>query len=1293
MVHFFLLVYRFLGKQKPLLYCLLCLLTGLFAYQALQIRFVEDINSFMPKMKDSENINAVFKNNKVKDKIVLLFSAGNKDKPVDPDDLVAASEAFLDSLLASGAGQTHIRSVLSKADESFTGKAYDYVTENLPAFMDSIGYVRLDSLLLPENLTNRLRENYRNLISPLSLVSKKYIFSDPLGLCANTLNHFNDLQLSLQYEIYDDHIFSADHKYLIAFISPVFGAGEISNNEALVNAIESQIDRFSQIYPNVKVSYFGGIPVGIYNARQIKNDSLVSMLITLVLISALVLFAFRRKSAIPLILLPAVFGGLFALALMSLIYGTISTIAIGAGSIILGVTLSYSIHVFCHSLHAKSGAQIIRELAYPMTVGSFTTIGAFAGLSFASSDILHDFGLFSCFTLIGSTIFCLVFLPHFLVFKPQKQSAFMRGIERINAYPFEKNKYLPLGITLLTLLCLFFFNRVKFNPDMNSLTFMPDAFSESENVLNNVFQGEYKTVYFVSVGDTPDETFSNYSLLNGQLDSLKAAGLVKESSSAANLWISPSERERKIEQWKHYWTPDKKASLKQNLIEAGKKQGFKEEAFSAFFAILDKDYSQKKFAGNSLPENDLLADWIDMSGELPMAMTQVRISEKDKEAVYQYFANSDRLVILDKPYFASKMADVIHTDFNTILYIVSILVFLSILISYGRIEITLISFLPMAISWIIILGLMALFGIEFNIINIIISTFIFGIGDDFSIFITDGLLSEYKTGKKILNSHKTAIFFSTFTVVAGLGALSFSKHPALYSVSLTGMIGMLSVILVSYTVQPFIFRLFISGRTVKGKFPYTAGSMLATGIILGIFALGSIILTFLSYLFIVIPISEKKKKRFFHALIHYLARFLLRVAKNEKTVFANPFGEDFSKSGIIIANHQSVIDILQILALHKKIIMVTKAWVVRSPLFGRLARYADFVDISINGLAPETEGRTNDLIRRQIGHYLQTGYSIAIFPEGSRSADCKIKRFHKGAFFLAGLFKTDIIPVLLHGQGQIITKNDPFYVKNGMLGCKILQRIAYEDLQKRGQSYQIQCKTIAGIFRREHALFIAETDAINPYYRYKLIKNYIYKGPVLEWYTRIKTRMEKDYLLFENLIPKTACICDLGCGYGYLDYMLAFRSDLRTITGIDYDEDKIDTARHNFSNTGRLKFIHADVSKITLEDADVFVLNDFLHYLQKNEQNRILQQCFGKLNPKGRIIIRDGDREKIGKHKLTQLSEVFSTRILGFNKKEHDLCFLSTEEITIFASQNGLSLRMTENDKYSSNTIYILEKQ
>ena len=74
------------------------------------------------------------------------------------------------------------------------------------------------------------------------------------------------------------------------------------------------------------------------------------------------------------------------------------------------------------------------------------------------------------------------------------------------------------------------------------------------------------------------------------------------------------------------------------------------------------------------------------------------------------------------------------------------------------------------------------------------------------------------------------------------------------------------------------------------------------------------------------------------------------------------------------------------------------------------------------------------------------------------------------------------------------------------------------------------------------------------------------------------------------------------------------------------------------------------------------------------------------------IVIRDGDSGKEQRHRLTRLTEVFSTRILKFNKTNGRLHFLSGERIRSMAAVNGLSVQEMQNDRYTSNTIYILKQ-
>ena len=87
-----------------------------------------------------------------------------------------------------------------------------------------------------------------------------------------------------------------------------------------------------------------------------------------------------------------------------------------------------------------------------------------------------------------------------------------------------------------------------------------------------------------------------------------------------------------------------------------------------------------------------------------------------------------------------------------------------------------------------------------------VSTFIFGIGVDYSIFIMEGLLARHRGTGDLLLPHKSAIVFSAFVLLVGVGSLFFAVHPAIRSVGLVTIIGMVSTVIISYALQPYLFR-------------------------------------------------------------------------------------------------------------------------------------------------------------------------------------------------------------------------------------------------------------------------------------------------------------------------------------------------------------------------------------------------------------------------------------------------------------------------------------------------------
>ena len=1283
MTQFFIGLYDYFERHKILFYLSLISCVLLMGFFALQVRFEENITQFFPDTKDSQNTIKVFDNLKIKDKIIIMLSSADTCHRVEPDSLIEAA-GRLQQTLTEKAGGTLIKGIFAQVDQSLIGGATDFVYEHLPLFLTDTDYQRFDSLLTEKGIQAIMQKNYTNLLSPAGIALRSYILRDPFGLGSEALKHLQDFQLEANYEIYDEHIFSKDGSTLLMFITPVFSTGSTGKNDELIKILEEELQHVQGESPTIRAEYFGGPSVGVYNARQIKKDTILTSSLALLIIIVFISLVFKRKRSIPLIITPVLFGGLFALFLIFFIKGSISAIAVGAGSAVMGIALSYSIHMLAHQNHVSTVQQLIKEIAYPLTVGSFTTIGAFMGLIFTSSDLLRDFGLFASLALVGTTLFCLIYLPHFLKGQADvKQGRVLRIIEKINAYSYEKNKWLVGGILLITIICLFTSQKVGFNNDMMSLNYEPQHLKQSEEKLMQLFDSDEKTVLFVSVGKDMNQATETYAITNQKLSTLKDQGLIKDYASASQFLISPQEQQLRLKRWKDYWTDEKQQQIRKQLETAATEYRFRPGSFDPFYQWLNQPFGEYHYTAQ---EDDLsgklLNEWQTSADSITMLISQIRISDQNKETVYQNFSKTQDVVIFDRSYFANKWVSAINDDFYLILYISSFLIFFALWFSYGRIELTLMSFLPMLVSWVIILGLMGILGIEFNIINIILSTFIFGIGDDFSIFIMDGLQNKYRTGQKVLNSHKTAIFFSAFTTVVGMGALVFAKHPALQSISLISILGMIAVVLVAYTIQPLIFRFFIAGPASKGLPPYTLIGLIRTVLLFLLFFIGCIFLRVLIAVLYLVPVRKSSKQRLVCRLIQITCKGILLLATAVKKEHINKANERFQHPAIIIANHQSFIDILVLLSLSSKILMVTNHWVWHSPFFGAIIRYVDFYYI----------GEGYEQYMERMRKKVKEGYSIAIFPEGTRTYNGKMKRFHKGAFYLAETLQLDILPILLYGNNKIIAKAQPFNIRKGIIYTEILPRIPADDLSF-GTTYQERTKRISAYMKEGYARICREKNTTdNPAFYEALIQNYIYKGPVVEWYIRIKVKMERNYRLFNRLIPAQGQITDIGCGFGPLCYMLSMLSEDRDILGIDYDEDKIALAQHGWLRNEHLQFRHGNALEYPLPESDVFILNDMLHYMSYEHQRTLLLKCADRLRSQGMIIIRDGNSANTSKHRLTRFTELLSTRIFNFNRTAGELYFTTETQLREIAVTCGMNVEIIPNDKYTSNTIYIFRK-
>jgi len=120
---------------------------------------------------------------------------------------------------------------------------------------------------------------------------------------------------------------------------------------------------------------------------------------------------------------------------------------------------------------------------------------------------------------------------------------------------------------------------------------------------------------------------------------------------------------------------------------------------------------------------------------------------------------------------------------------------------------------------------------------------------------------------------------------------------------------------------------------------------------------------------------------------------------------------------VVVANHQSLLDILVLFRLYRHFKWVSKEEIFRVPFIGW--------NMTLNRYIRIRRGDKQDAVRMMAacGDALASGSSIMIFPEGTRSLDGELREFRHGAFTLGLRHRTPILPIVLDGTLDALPKH------------------------------------------------------------------------------------------------------------------------------------------------------------------------------------------------------------------------------------------------------------------------------
>ena len=800
----FLPIFHYFSNHKVLMYIILAATALLFLFFGLKLKYEEDISKLLPSSSVESQL--AFTSIELKDKIYLQVTSA--DEPLSPETLCERADEFVDLLFEKDSSSHFISNILYKMEPELAINGLDFMLEHLPSFVDTSAYAAFEEALQPEAVEAQMWVNYEQMMEDETGDITQAIAYDPLNLRHAIIGDAMEGALG-NFNIIDGHLFCPDSTVALAYLAPAFRSLDSKAATEFSRMLKHAKKEFEASHPDVKVHAHGD-PIGsVSNSRRIKSDLVVTVGISIVLILILIGLCFRSLPFIWKLLFPIFYGVAFSLACIYWIKGGMSLMALGLGAVVLGVGISYCLHVLIHHFFVGDPEKLLLDESTPVFLGCITTVGAFCSLLFTESDLLRDFGMFASFALLGSTLFALIFLPHFLPKRhADADSKTFRRISRLNNLPFDRKPWFLVLIVIIVAIGIIFSNKVKFDSDLRNLDYNSPDEVTAERLFSEKNNDGFYHLYFATVSTDLDEALEADKLLMVKLDSLKKQGVVHSYTDLIpKLFVTMEEQERRIAAWNAYWTEERKSEAIRMVDKGAFDFGLDPMMFYEFKDLLDADYEAASLLESGVVPENLLGNFIECNADNQyMVFTDVSMNFDEKDIVSDALVLNPKTFVLEPFYYCKSMVEVVHDDFNIAVWISSLFVLIILLVSFRNLITALLSFLPMVLSWFMVQGYMAIIGLEFNLISIIISTFIFGVGVDYSIFIMEGLLAQARTGNRdMLTWHKVAIFFSAAILVIVVSSLLFAVHPAIRSIGLSTLIGMASTIMISYALQPFMF--------------------------------------------------------------------------------------------------------------------------------------------------------------------------------------------------------------------------------------------------------------------------------------------------------------------------------------------------------------------------------------------------------------------------------------------------------------------------------------------------------
>ena len=716
----------------------------------------------------------------------------------------------------------------------------DFVEVILPRALLFLTPVELDEVaakLSDAGIGESVARNRSLLQTPQAFALKQLVQFDPFNLAPIFVRKFQSAGGGFNIDTSSGYYVSSDHSILLMLMKPkrpaqdVPFAKQLRAEGALIEAKalkEFQKDAPRDL-PMPKIEHSGGYEIAVGDADLIRQDVIINVLGSFFGVLALFLYAFRRAASIGYAAAPLAMGLALTFGIAGLVYGQLSQASAGFAALLAGLGIDFITVLYGRYVDERNRGvdmpdairTIMRTTMPGVFVAAITTAGTF--FAFLATDFR---GMTQLGFLTGTGILlfllCVMFLlPALIVFSERKES---RRAPKLYLHSFGSEKLIDISVAkpMLTIavwvvfiiICGALATRVRFSDNIQDLRAKGNPGVLNQEKITSKFGQSFDFMMYVTEAGTLEDVLSKTSAAADDLDPLVRDHTIA-SYQSISTFLPPIDQQRAVIAELRRGSADRfnVRRIEKTFHEALLSNGFRPEAYDNYILLFAQALAPKEpVTLETLGDKDLLklasrfvkqvnGAWMSVMYVYPEGGKWAR------EVPDKLMAVPDRHpgdILTGVNLVSGTLRRIVKADATRATIIGFAAVFILMFISYRTVKMTALTFVPFVAGATGMLGLMALFGLEFNFMNIFVGLMIIGVATDYAIYMLQRYTENPATFRDAAHETGKAIIMAALTAIVGYGSFAISHYPGLRSIGYASTFGIGLSGLAAITLLPAI---------------------------------------------------------------------------------------------------------------------------------------------------------------------------------------------------------------------------------------------------------------------------------------------------------------------------------------------------------------------------------------------------------------------------------------------------------------------------------------------------------